>query len=558
MLKNKKILLMILLVFIALAIPNLALAGDEHVTTTEINGATAKWEYYLNESNQIIKLKCLNPANLTGSITVPSELEGKKVIALGGEAFKGAISITGVTIPNSVKEIGYSAFEDCKNLKKINLGSIEKISFDVFKGCTSLKSITIPKTLKGGSVTPCLNNSNITNITFEEGLTVIPSSLCENTGVTEITIPNSVKEIGYNAFKDCKNLSKINLGSIEKISFDVFKGCTSLKSITIPKTLKGGSVTPCLNNSNITNITFEEGLTVIPSSLCENTGVTEITIPNSVKKIENNAFKDCKNLKKITILDNVTNISFDVFKNHDNDLTIYCYKDSEAAKYAIKNDIKYVYLTKENNENSDNDDKNTENEDKSKDFEKHRYEIIEKTLTWKEAKAYCEKLGGHLVTITSKEEQEYIEKLISKYNNEKARFWMGATDEEKEGVWKWITGEEFSYTNWGEKEPDSFFSSQNYMLMHGYELETYGIKFGQWDDVSNTDKATYFICEWDEEKTNDNNNKQPNETKDDDDDSIAKGTMPYTGGTFFVIITVMGIAAVAIYVYKRNNDLKGI
>ena len=135
---------------------------------------------------------------------------------------------------------------------------------------------------------------------------------------------------------------------------------------------------------------------------------------------------------------------------------------------------------------------------------------------------------------------------------------MGATDEEKEGVWKWITGEEFSYTNWGEKEPDSFFSSQNYMLMHGYELETYGIKFGQWDDVSNTDKATYFICEWDEEKTNDNNNKQPNETKDDDDDSIAKGTMPYTGGTFFVIITVMGIAAVAIYVYKRNNDLKGI
>lgn len=43
-----------------------------------------------------------------------------------------------------------------------------------------------------------------------------------------------------------------------------------------------------------------------------------------------------------------------------------------------------------------------------------------------------------------------------------------------------------------------------------------------------------------------------------DDDSIAKGTMPYTGGTFFVIITVMGIAAVAIYVYKRNNDLKGI
>lgn len=51
-------------------------------------------------------------------------------------------------------------------------------------------------------------------------------------------------------------------------------------------------------------------------------------------------------------------------------------------------------------------------------------------------------------------------------------------------------------------------------------------------------------------------NDTTNNTKKDN--TIAPGTMPYTGGTFFIILTVLGIISVGIYVYKRNNDLKGI
>ena len=71
--------------------------------------------------------------------------------------------------------------------------------------------------------------------------------------------------------------------------------------------------------------------------------------------------------KKITILDNVTKIGFynisdsdSIFKSHDKDLTVYCYKDSMAANYAIKYNIKYVYLTKpaiDNNEENKEDKK---------------------------------------------------------------------------------------------------------------------------------------------------------------------------------------------------------
>ena len=331
-------------------------AADEYTYSCNINGVTANFTYNLNEENKIENLKCTNSSELTGNVTIPGLIEGKEVVTIGDNAFKGASNITGVVVPDSVKTIEYNAFTDCTNLKDVNLGKIESLSFAVFKNCTALTSIKIPNTLKQGAVSKIFTNcSNLTNITLEDGLTVIPSFLCAGTAITEITVPDSVKTIDYSAFEDCTNLKDVNLGKIESLSFDVFKNCTALTSIKIPNTLKQGAVSKIFTNcSNLTNITLEDGLTVIPSYLCADTAITEITIPDSVKTIEYSAFEDCTNLKKITILDNVDSIGFfginkptdSVFKNHDEDLTIYCYRDSIAAKYAIKYNIKYVYLDK--------------------------------------------------------------------------------------------------------------------------------------------------------------------------------------------------------------------
>ena len=369
---SKKIFSIIIMVLLLLGLCGTVFAKDTYTATSTINGVTVNWEYELNNSNQIENLKCTNSTDLTGNVKIPANIDGKTVVTLGDEAFKSAKGITEITIPNSVTEIGYSAFENCTKLNKVDLGNITAISFSVFKGCTSLTEITIPKTLKKGSVSPCLDNPNITKITLEEGLTVVPTELCANTGITEITIPNSVTEIGYSAFENCTKLNKVDLGNITAISFSVFKGCTSLTEITIPKTLKKGSVSPCLDNPNITKITLEEGLTVVPTELCANTGITEITIPNSVTEIGYSAFENCTKLNKITILDNVQEMGFynisnsdSIFKNHNEDLTIYCYKDSMAANYAIKYNIKYVYLTQKDindktNSEEKQDDKNSD------------------------------------------------------------------------------------------------------------------------------------------------------------------------------------------------------
>ena len=347
----KKMSVILIMILLLLGLSEKVFAADKYNTTSTINGVTANWEYELNDSNEIENLKCTNASELSGNITIPGFLDEKTVVSVGSEAFKSATNITGVTVSDSIHSIEYGAFNGCNSLTSVDLGSVTKLSFDVFKNCTSLTSITIPKTLKEGAVSPCLNNQNITSITLEEGLTVVPSYLCANTGITEITIPSSVKEIDYKAFQDCSNLTNVDLGQLEKISFEVFENCPKLTNIKIPKTLKEGAVSPCLSNQNITSITLEEGLTVVPSYLCANTGITEITIPNSVTKIDYSAFDDCSNLKKITILDNVTEMGFynidsseSIFKNHNEDLTIYCYEGSMAANYAIKYNIKYVYL----------------------------------------------------------------------------------------------------------------------------------------------------------------------------------------------------------------------
>ena len=81
-------------------------------------------------------------------------------------------------------------------------------------------------------------------------------------------------------------------------------------------------------------------------------------------------------------------------------------------------------------------------------FNGHTYSVIDKALDWYEAKGYCENLGGHLVTITSEDENVFVFNLVQDSSCEAYYLWIGASDSDNEGEWKWITDETFVYTNW--------------------------------------------------------------------------------------------------------------
>jgi len=80
-----------------------------------------------------------------------------------------------------------------------------------------------------------------------------------------------------------------------------------------------------------------------------------------------------------------------------------------------------------------------------KSFEDHHYVLYTQPMTWKEAKRSCESVGGHLATITSQEEDDWIRKTFP----QSWQFWLGATDEAKENEWQWVTGEDWQYSSWG-------------------------------------------------------------------------------------------------------------
>ena len=119
-------------------------------------------------------------------------------------------------------------------------------------------------------------------------------------------------------------------------------------------------------------------------------------------------------------------------------------------------------------------------------LDSHKYHIFDLSMTWADAKEYCENLGGHLATITSEEEHNAVMELLPKTGE--YMYWLGATDDASEGTWKWITNEEFSFNKWLPGEPNNT-GNQDYLFI----ATNNGVS--GWNDGLGTE-TYHFICEW--------------------------------------------------------------
>ncbi len=131
-------------------------------------------------------------------------------------------------------------------------------------------------------------------------------------------------------------------------------------------------------------------------------------------------------------------------------------------------------------------------------FNGHYYKVIESKASWKRAKQYCENLNGHLVTIENEDENKFVSDLM--ISSKIYPCWLGATDELSEGNFKWVTGENFAYTNWGSGEPNgNMWPREDYIqifndgLWNDCDNDTYAnSNYGAWA------KTKGYICEWDD------------------------------------------------------------
>jgi hypothetical protein len=106
----------------------------------------------------------------------------------------------------------------------------------------------------------------------------------------------------------------------------------------------------------------------------------------------------------------------------------------------------------------------------------HSYYRSTGSAFWLTAKANCEAMGGHLVTVTSSAENNFIFNLWPSG-------WIGLTDEVTEGVWRWVTGEPYSYSSWNAGEPNNA-GNEDYVQFVGS---------GRWNDLPNNQALPYVL-----------------------------------------------------------------
>lgn len=145
--------------------------------------------------------------------------------------------------------------------------------------------------------------------------------------LTEVIIPNSIKEIGLFAFYGCRNLTSITIpSSVTSIMDGAFRGCESLETIIISEdNEKYDSRDRCnsIIETKTNNLLFGCSNSTIPNTVKRieqeafygNTELSNITIPNSVTSIGSYAFSGCRGLTSITIPDSITEIDERTFYN---------------------------------------------------------------------------------------------------------------------------------------------------------------------------------------------------------------------------------------------------
>ena len=227
-------------------------------------------------------------------VNIPSEINGTPVTTIGNAAFRDS-SVTSVTIPDSVTEIGANAFAGCTNLTSVNYigGDWSKLTIqsgnpaveDAAKDAANEQLFDFEFILNNTAVIVIRYKGTAADVTIPsrykgKPVTVIdPVAFYNNSAVTSVTIPDSVTAIPDYAFGFCSQLTNISIpNSVTFIGFSAFNSCTSLKSITLPSSL-----------STIQSYAFYN---------CGN--LKTIRIPVSVTSIGNYAFDVCPSLMTVT------------------------------------------------------------------------------------------------------------------------------------------------------------------------------------------------------------------------------------------------------------------
>lgn len=235
------------------------------------------------------------------SVTIPKCIE-----SIGKYAFAKCAGLKDIYISDGVYRIEDLAFFDCPRLKSIVIpNSVINIGKSVFKGCTSLSSITLSNKISILGSNSFAGCSSLTNIEIPNSVERIDESAFDGcTSLSSINIHDKIIGIGSSAFRGCTSLTKIIIpNNVKSIGAYAFQDCTALTDVVLSKyiyEIESGLFSGCIKLSNI-DISACHISWIRDKAFYNCRSLTSITIPNSVTKIDEEAFADATNLNSLVI-----------------------------------------------------------------------------------------------------------------------------------------------------------------------------------------------------------------------------------------------------------------
>ncbi len=298
--------------------------------------ASAKSEFVV-ENNTLISYKG-NDAR----VIIPSEVDGEAVIFIDGLAFDTNQSIETVVIPEGVEIIKPEAFKNCYNLREVIVPeSLMDICAYAFSGCFELEPVELKSewtTIDEDAYKDADRNAGIMLMTLDDyemsggtivayngtdtelvipdtidGVTVTAigkSAFQGNKTITSVTLPNTIKTIGEQAFYQCSGIKTLDLpDNLTSCGKNAFAYCTSLTEVTIPGTLKKTGQYMFYACTKLKTVVVEEGVEWLDDrTFSDCSALISITLPKTIEVINPYAIAYCTKLPYVEIPDGVKTI----------------------------------------------------------------------------------------------------------------------------------------------------------------------------------------------------------------------------------------------------------
>ena len=295
--------------------------------------------------------------NTVQNVSIPASINGVAVTSIAPYVFHdgGYGTITAVTIPKSMREIGSHAFWSCSKMTSLRFAGgseLETIGEYAFHTCNTLTSVSIPASVKTIENFAFYGCSKMESLRFASGSNL--KSIGEGAfytcdGLTAVSLPEGLQSVGKNAFYYCKNVETIYVpDTVTSFGENAFSYCNSLKNVTITGeenlqklfcsgvmdnlTLSGTFVQKAYPAKNVTlldtvteirdsafegqsveQLTLGRNLKTIGAQAFEYTKITSVTLPEGIVTLGERAFASCGNLTTVNLPDSLQSVGKDCF-----------------------------------------------------------------------------------------------------------------------------------------------------------------------------------------------------------------------------------------------------